>query len=511
MHGSSKASRTPCSTKKMKILLINPPILHKKWSMTGVINPPLGIMYLSSAAKRRGHEVKILDALGEAPKKITAYNKFEYSGMRFSEIVKQCRGFDIVGITNLFSYSFPIVSALSSEIKKKFDIPIVAGGAHASALPDYSLRHSEIDYVFLGEAEESFIELVEAIEQNKTIEAIRGVGYKKDGRVIINGGLRFVEDLDSLPFPDREGINLEIYSTEKEGHGPVKGRWTSILSSRGCPYKCTYCTSPNFNNRYRSRTPENFVAEIEECVNKYGINEFLIEDENFTLEKKRVIKICKLLLKKGIHIKWQLPNGIRSCVTDMEVLRFMKQTGCTYLCIAPESGSPRIVQDVMKKNLDLRRVLQFAGDCTRLGIKTGAFFIIGFPDEKKEDIKMTLRYALKLARIGVDDIIVSNLGLLPGSELFNDFEKEKKISLNEDFFASLITVSDISSTVSWSEHLSGKYIRYARNKIVVLFHLVRFIFHPLKTMKSIFNILTLTQDTKTEKELISLIRGALKI
>ncbi len=490
----------------MKILLINPPTLHTKWNIIGAVNPPLSIMYLSAVAKQKGYEVEILDALAEAPSNVNSYNGFEYKGMSFKEIAEHCKKFDIVGITNLFSYSFPIVSALSSEIKNKINIPIVVGGTHASALPEYSLKNSEIDYVLIGEGEDSFIELLDSLKNGENVKSIKGIGYKKGKGVFVNKEIRFVKNLDKLPFPDRDGIDLELYYKAKEAHGPVSGKWTPIMSSRGCSFKCTYCTSPNFNNKYRSRSPENFVREIEECIEKYGIKEFMIEDENFTLEKKRVIEICKLILKKKLKIKWQLPNGIRASVTDRETLEYMKKAGCFYLCIAPESGSERILEEVINKKQNLDKVLQVAKDCVDLGIKVGAFFILGFPTEKKEDIKKTLNFALKLARVGVDDVIVSNLGMLPGSEMFYKFIKDKSIVIDDKFFTSLVTISDFASRASWSEYVSGDYIMRMRGRITFLFHLNKLFYHPLKTMKSFFNILTLKQETKTEKAAINLIK-----
>lgn len=497
----------------MNILLINPPYRYSKEITSGEVNPPLGLMYIASYCQKKGHNVELLDAIVEAPDQIIKFQDMYYRGLTFKEISKKIKkDTELIGITNLFSSSYPIIRELINHIKKRHNIPIAIGGANASALPRYILKDSKADFVIISEGEETFNDLCKALKEKKKFKDIDGFAYKKKNKIYVNPKKKFIKDLDKLPFPNRELAHPKRYSKYKEAHAGTEYMWTSILSSRGCPFNCSFCTSALWKRKYRARSPKNVVDEIEYCVKKYGVKEFLFEDENLTLDKERIIKICDEIIKRKLNIVWQPANGIRASVTDREVLEKMKESGCHYIVVAPESGSDRVLNEIIHKEQELDKVSSVIKDAVALGFKVGSYFVIGFPGEKIEEVNQTINYANKLARYGVDECVYSPFFPLPGSPLFNDLLNKKELVVNDTYFKQIFTAADIlSKPKSWSKHIPDKKLRQLKLKGYLLFHTNRAIFHPLATIKSLINTLINKHELKTEQSLRMLIKRYLSV
>ena len=410
---------------------------------------------------------------------------------------------DFIGISNLLTFAYPLVTELSKTIKDELDIPIVVGGAHPSALPKEVLESSEIDYVIVGEGEQPFIELCEFLQGKRKIEDVSSLVYRKGNEIIKNPRRSYVEDLDRLPFPDRDLIPLEKYYEVHEAHGPSQERWTPIISSRGCPFECTFCTSVLWDRRWRPRTPKNVVDEIEFCIKKYGIKEFHFEDENLTLDKKRTIEICDEIIGRKLNIKWQTPNGIRASVTDEEVLKKMGESGCYHITVAPESGSERVLKEIIRKHQDLRQVKNVILLGKKFGMKVAAYFVIGLPGEKKEELKMSSNYATELAKVGLDEVVFSLYIPLPGSELYNKLKEENKLPRN---FASTVSIGDLSKSISWSEFISDEELGKFRKKAYIKFHITRLIHHFGPSLRTFFNVLSGHEELKSERTMIAFVK-----
>jgi len=206
-----------------------------------------------------------------------------------------------------------------------------------------------------------------------------------------------------------------------------------MITSRGCPYNCVFCSIHIvMGKKWRGRSPENVVDEIEQLVNTYDIKQIDFSDENLTLDKKRVETICDLIAKKKLDIEWYTPNGVRADTLDENLLTKMKKAGCKKIRVAPESGVQRVVDQIIKKNLSLKEVEKAVVLCKKVGIKVGCFFVIGLIGETKKDIEETIKYAYKLRRLGADGFIFSIATPVYGTELY---EQAKRCGFLRDNFS----------------------------------------------------------------------------
>ena len=378
--------------KKNKIVFIRPNY------RSHLITPPLGLGYLSSFLRAKGYETQIIDALN-----------LDCSPQRIAEL---CEGADIVAINCLSSYFLETIEL--SKILKEQGFTIVIGGAHATALPELTLKETHADYLIVGEGELSLSQLVECIKNNKPVDDIPGVMTDVAKKTIKSP---LIENLDALPFPDWRQIDPRAYKKAPHG-GLVKSFPVApIISSRGCPFECTFCASPFLSDRkIRFRSPENVVDEIEYLVNKFDVKEIHFEDDNLTLNRKHVEGICELLLRRNIKVNWATPNGVRVDTMDLELLKLMKKSGCYFIAFGVESGNQDILNRV-KKRTSLEMVEKAVKLAKKTGIITQGFFIFGLPGETEQTIRETIKYARKLPLDKAQFLI---LDVLPGSQLWNE-------------------------------------------------------------------------------------------
>jgi len=487
-----------------KVVLINPPQVFSKTFMAAGVIPPLGLMYLGAVCQKAGYEIQIIDSIVEAPNRITKFDSnTDYRGLPISEIVKRCKNADVIGITNLFSFAFPIINKLVDEIKNNTTAPIILGGAHVSAMPKEVLENSKADYVIIGEGESIFLDLLSVLNKKKEISCLHSIAYKSNKGIITIPRTSYIKDIDTIPFPARDLVALEKYYNIHEAHGPSQSKWTPILSSRGCPFQCTFCTSSLWDRQWRARSAKNIVDEIEFCMHKYGIKEFHFEDENMTLDKRRVLKICDEIIKRRLKIKWQTPNGIRASVTDKETLVAMKKAGCYHITIAPESGSQYVLNHIMNKQQDIKKVLTVVKATSAMKLKTAGYFMLGLPGERISHVNKTIKLANKLARLGLDEVAFSPFIPYPGSTLFDKLKKENRIIGN---WAKTPPIGHFKNTISWSEYITNKQLLRLKTKGYVLFHINKAIYHPMKTLTSVLNILRRKETLKTERTLITFLK-----
>ncbi|MDD5650617.1 MAG: radical SAM protein [Candidatus Nanoarchaeia archaeon] len=388
----------------MKILLVKVP------SDMHVIIPPMGLGYLASYLKNKikDIDITILDCLKE---------KYDYN--KFYEYVKQNKP-DIVGMT---AFTMEIESALKccekiKDINK--NIVTVIGGPHASNSPEQILCNENVDFIFRGEAELGFYELIKALQTKKDFSKVPNLGYKEKGKMKFND-IKFIENLDEISYPDYELMKFseypKMYFMKKFPSAP-------ILTSRGCPFSCTFCSAGNLSGKkFRTRSPENIIQEIKLLKEKYHIKEFEIWDDNFSMNKERAMKFCNLLIKEKINLGWWCPNGLRIETLDEELLRKMKESGCYAMAVGIETGSEKIQKD-MKKYLNLDKAKEIVKLAHKIGIRTQGFFIIGYPTETREDILKTIKFAKSLP---LDRASFSLFQPLVGSEIYNCLKKEGKL------------------------------------------------------------------------------------
>ncbi|MEM3519594.1 MAG: cobalamin-dependent protein [Candidatus Hadarchaeales archaeon] len=387
----------------MRVLLIFPPMTILPFEKPRVV-APLGIAYLASFLEKNGKEVAILDAVGEGWRNQTFVerggNTFLRVGLPQEEIKRRIAGWkpDLVGISCLFSSQAAnahevakIVKEVDSEIKTVF------GGAHPTVLPEKTLADKNVDFVVMGEGEITLLELVEALEKGQTdFSQVKGLAFKREGRVIMNPPREFIRDLDSLPFPARHLLPMEEYFKAAGGHGAAerKSRFTSVITSRGCPRRCIFCSIHTiWGYAWRPRSPENVLEELEHLVTKYRVEEIHFEDDNLTLDPKRMEKICDGMIERGLDVCWATPNGVHINTLNQNLLKKMRDSGCYWLCFGLEHGDPHFRNNVIGKPISAEHAKKVVGWANELGIWTNGFFIIGLPGETPETVRKSIEFA----------------------------------------------------------------------------------------------------------------------
>jgi len=426
----------------MRVYLINPPRIHPKtWGVPGVFQP-IDIAYVAAFLENHNHRVKILDAAAEGWKTVKDLDDERYvEGLANEEIARRIKQFspDVVGVNMPFSgWSRTAFEVAATAKSLDRDIPVVMDGVHPSARPKETLANPNIDFAIIGEPELTWLELLESIEKGispERLKRIKGLGFRQNTRIIITHFRPLIQNLDILPFPARHLLPMNLYFTavkENPLRGEITKPWTVMYTSRGCPYQCIFCSAHLVRGRtWRGRSPENVIAEIRQLSENYKIKQIDFCDDNMTLDKKRMEKICTLIKENKLDIEWYTPNGVRADTLDVQLLKKMKASGCKRIYVAPESGNPQILNTVIKKNLDLKKVEETVAAAKKLGIKVACFFVIGVIGETKDDIEKTINFAYKLKKLGADKFYFSFAMPLYGTELY---EQAKTLGyLKENF------------------------------------------------------------------------------
>ena len=379
----------------MNILLIDPPF----YRFINYYNRyfPLGLAYLAAVLRNKGHRVLIYDADANMDKA----GRMDYSDIesRYPEYIKSVNNMshtiwnelrdtldeikpDLVGI-NIFTTKAAAAFRTAEIVKTSLDnVSVVAGGPHPSVKADEILRISSyIDFAIRGEGEVSFLKLVDAVENGKPYNNINGLSFKANGNIYHNPDAGFIKDLDEIPFPARDLlINKNSYSTEDMG---------LIMTGRGCPFECTFCSSAGVWKRIvRLRSVGNVIGEIRRIQKKYGSVQFTFKDDTFVINRKRVREFCKTLKNEKLKINWEC--NARVNFIDEQMLSEMKSAGCNSIKIGIESGSDRILTDIMKKGITVTQIKHAAKLLRKAGIHWTGYFLIGIPTETEPEMLQTL-------------------------------------------------------------------------------------------------------------------------
>jgi|WetSurMetagenome_2_1015567.scaffolds.fasta_scaffold66219_2 anaerobic magnesium-protoporphyrin IX monomethyl ester cyclase len=381
----------------MNILLIQPPMTISKTEVFGV-TPPLGLAYLAAVVEQDGHRTRILDTIVEGFNCRQNKNGLSRIGMPIDAIRNYIRRFhpDLVGITCPFSLMAEEMRAVAAAIKEVDPyITIAVGGTHPSSMPEHVIEDSNVDFVIVGEGEVTFRELTSRLEDGGDLQNLKGVWLKVDGKARKNADREPILDLDALPFPARHLLPIEKYIQLSQTHGSQKRkRYTSMITSRGCPGRCVFCSIHNvWGYNWRARSPENVVDEIEKLVTDYKMREVHFEDDNLTLSRQRMAKICDLIEERGLDVGWTTPNGVAVQTLDAELLAKMRKSGCYQLCFGIESGDAQVLKNIIHKPLSLKKVQDVVNWSKDLGIWTHGFFVIGFPGESPQSVQRTITFA----------------------------------------------------------------------------------------------------------------------
>lgn len=410
-----------------KVLLIYPPVITPiEEDMPKNSQIPMGLAYVAGVIENEGYDIKVLDAFTaeDADSSISVSRK--YFGLSPKGIRKEVEDFKphIVGISSMYTMyakGTHIAAGIVKDINR--DILVVCGGTHASVSPQMVLEDPNIDILVKGEGEITFLEIIRQLEQNKDIYGLEGIIHKKDGRIFENPSRPLIRDLDSLPNPARHLFPMHQYfkNTLAATNYIVRYPVTTLITSRGCPGNCVYCSvKKTWGRTWRPRSPENVVDEIEFLIKNYGIREVHFTDDSISVDMKRFYKLCQEIIKRKIHIKWSTPAGIAIWLLDRDLLRIMKKSGCYRLTFGLESGNADTLRFIGKA-YSYGKAKEIIAEANRLGMWTAGTFIIGFPNETKAQIYDTISYALKS---DLDFIIFYTPVVFPWTPLFDAFIKE---------------------------------------------------------------------------------------
>ena len=405
-------------------MLIYPPVRAGTF-YDKMATQPVGLSYLASVLRSR-YELKILDAavLGYDQERPINWNFMEY-GLTHEQIIQEVEKFapQVVGISCIFSAELPVMAEICRNVKKlSKDIITVTGGTHPSFLPEDSFRRApDLDFIIKSEGELSFQELLLALEKGSPLEKVDGLAWKENGRVSSTNKTRWVENLDQLPFPARDLLPMEAYFKINVPFMfySKHPRNVSFCSSRGCPFKCAFCSSCNYwGNRVRYRSVENVLAEMRELKDRFQVRELKFEEDNLLLNKGRAKKLFRAMIEEKFEFYWNMPNGAYiMSLLDEELVRLMKESGCYEVILAFESGCQEVLDKIIHKPLDLSKTERVIKNLRDNDIDIHAFFIVGFPGETREQIKRTFRFA---RTVGLDKGYVFMFNPLPGSALYQD-------------------------------------------------------------------------------------------
>lgn len=476
----------------MRVSLINPPRIQPKvWGKPNVV-PPIGLAYVA-ALLETDHEVCIIDAPTEGSMNLQENTGTTYRvGLSNQQIAKRVKQWsaDIVVIEIPFSGWANAALEVASAVKEvDKDIFTVLVGLHPSARPENCLENSDIDFVVIGEPEKTVFELVDELKKEAgNLKEIKGIGFVKDGVPVFTSTRPAIENLDSLPFPARHLLPMEQYFAFVKRNplrGEIRKPWTLLITSRGCPYNCVFCTHHVvWGKKWRGRSPENVVAELEQVITTYGVQQIDFLDDNMTLNRKRMEQICDLIIERGLRFEWFTPNGVRADTLDEKLLRKMKRSGCKKIRLAPESGVQRVVNELIGKNLDLKSVERAVALCKKVGIKVGCFFVIGLIGETKEDIQETINFAYKLRHLGAESFIFSIATPVYGTRLH---EQAKEGGFLRECFSdeALAAVEPLIETPEFSADDLVKLCAFANmvNPTFTREKLIEAIRNPKKTVK----------------------------
>lgn len=426
--------------KSADILFINPPSAFGAYTSTKVevfkqVFPLLSFASLSAYVKQDGFNAVVLDLGIEN----------NYYGL-LREKLKEIKP-KFIGITSATPLFFEVaeISKISRETLGR-SAQIIYGGPHATALPQESLENSEADIIVTGEGEQTLLEIL----QGRKLSDIKGIFYKENGNILSTPPRDFINDLNSLPFPD-----ISLYDVSRYHCSKLVSKGTPVLhieTSRGCPNNCTFCNKSIFRRQFRTKSPQRVVDEIKYFI-KAGAGELRVIDDQFATDIKRAKEICRLIIKENIKIPWNLANGVRVDRVDEEFLDLAKKAGCYQVGIGFEAGDQDSLNSI-EKGITLEQSARCMEMVRKSGLESVGFFMLGLPVDTEESIKRTIAFAVKMMPTYAKATVTLPL---PGTRLFTQYEKEGRIKTKDWSKYNFHKIADVYEHPNLSQETLQKY------------------------------------------------------
>ena len=397
----------------MKIVFINPPTsfeqVYGDWDLSPVDTycPPLGLLHIASYIRQFGHSPDVIDTSAR-----------KWSMENTAERVLSLNP-DVIGISAK-TINISNANELAKRLKKNgLKVPIVLGGTHITAVPIETMkRFKAIDYGVIGEGEITFLDLIDKIENKGSVADVKGIVWRNSNeQIILNPNRGYIKNLDDLPLPAWDllpdfpkGYNHSVLETKRL---PA----ASIMTSRGCPFQCTFCDHKIFGSMVRHHSAGYSLKMIRHLIDNYGIKDLMILDDNFILDKKKLFKICNTIIEEKIDLSWYCMGHSKFMTEDR--LQIIKDAGCWFIEIGIESGCDRILH-LLKKNTTKKEIAEAVKRAKDIGLKIKGNFIFGLPTETKETLQETIQFA---NTIDLSHFQQNYLTIWPGCELSKNPEQ----------------------------------------------------------------------------------------
>lgn len=476
--------------------------------------PPLNLAYLSRSLYDARIEHNIIDSLATQNVFYSDTLGITIHGLTHEEIISRIpQEVKIIGITSMFSSEFLIVRELIKHIKIKFpNVVVVIGGEHATALAPAIIKFEEqVDYVIAGEGEACLVQFVQSYLKGEDPCKTPGLVFKnKQGEVVLNPRAPRLIDLDDF-YPLWDKIPVRYYNENKLSLSRVNLRGMPILATRGCPYKCTFCSNEQmWGNRYVMRSVDSILKEMKESIEKYNVEHFDFLDLSTSINKKWFKELLERLITELPNITWEMTAGTRSEILDEEILSLLKRSGTSQIAYAPESGSPKISK-MIQKRLNLEKLYKSVSIAAGLGMEVKSSTIIGFPRESVWDLMQTIKMAFKLGWLGTKNVCIFVFSAYPGSDLFDEKYQVDTMS-REEYFSYLnyytentagARIFDITDIFKYPREQIYAFIA---NLVTVLSYLICAVRRPYLFKELFINVKNGTPKGPVEQGLYSFFR-----
>jgi radical SAM superfamily enzyme YgiQ (UPF0313 family) len=447
-----------------RVLLVNPPLSaterYGSLAAGGVYMPPLGLAILASQLRNAGYEPAILDA--EALR-LTIEDAL-------AEIAKQAP--DLVGFSAV-TLSIENAANLAKRVKESLDCITLIGGVHVTVLPDDTLkRFSGFDFGIYGEGEETLIEFLQVLNAGGNLEKVRGTVFRRGEDVVVTPPRPFIVDLDKLPYPAWDLLPELTKHYRPSVFSFHRLPAMALVTSRGCPGKCTFCYRGLFGNRFRMHSAEYVIGMIEQLVDEYGIRDIEFYDDTFLVNRKRLFRFCELIHEKKLDISWSANSRVN--MVNQKVLDTMAEAGCYLVSYGIETGSQRLL-DLLKKGITLEQVEHALEWTRKAGIQSKGYFMIGLVGETEQTIKQTEAFMLRLP---LDYATINHYTPFPGSEDYG------RVDSHGEFYNDWTTLNQ--HTVAFvPKGLTSEILEFSISRITRRFYLrPRVIWNFLRKMST---------------------------
>lgn len=490
----------------MKVCIIRPAVIHKEVAFSHMPSPPLGPAYVAAILRQAGHEVQAIDAAVEGFYDVEpfVFNTHIFGLNPERTVAMIAPDTEVICISLMYTNSWYLDREVIALARRRFPQAIILGGGeHATAVPQYCFDTAPgLDYIVMGEGEASVADLLDCVARGEQPQDIARVAYRTDAGIRVNTfsrRIKRVTEVDKLPWPAWDLFPLDKYFNYKVTYGVYRGNNLPILASRGCPYDCTFCSSPlMWGKKYELREVKDVVDEMEYYYKTWQVVSFDFFDLTAIIYKDWIISLCDEIISRGMQISYQIPAGTRAEAIDYTVARKLYDSGCRNITYAPESGSPRVLRAI-KKRVNLSQILQSIKYSNQVGMNIKLNIIVGFPDETHLDVWRTIFFLVQSSWYGAHDMYPGVFSPYPGSALYDRLELEGKIDIySDDYILQIVSSHDLWPGQTYNDAMSATSVKVYTLLMFFAFYASNFLFRPQRIYRLLRNLWSNQHESRAE-------------